>query len=80
MKSTYPSFATAVLLAAGSVSASPPLTVDIGATAPNAVGGHFGISSYLRDDLYWQARLEEEHVRADSRLSPMHHAMLGMGF
>lgn len=69
-----------VLLSTGLACAAPPLTIDLGATAPDAAGGHFGFSHYLGDNLFLQARLEEGVLRLDSRLAALHHGILGVGF
>ncbi len=69
-----------IFLSSGLACAAPPMTIDLGATAPDAAGGHFALSHYLRDNLFLQARLEEGVLRFDSRLAALHHGLAGVGF
>lgn len=68
------------LLSTGLACAAPPATIDLGATAPDASGGHFAFTRYLNDNLFLQARLEEGVMRFDSRLASLHHGLVGVGF
>lgn len=69
-----------VILSTGLACAAPPMTIDLGVTAPDASGGHIAFSRYMGDDLFLQARLEEGVMRLDSRFASVHHGLVGVGF
>ena len=78
MKNPLPSLASILFLSRVACSL-PPATFEIGATAPDAAGGHLAYSRYLGESAFLQARLEEGVLRLDSRLSGIHHGLLALG-